>query len=91
MQGLEVAAGIDRCATLALLSKKDFAEVGLLRSILSGCVRLQKRLHDAKLVDSETDVVTHHCDTVLRAQETVSQLEIIHQLESHSVNSPALG
>ena len=61
-QGLEARQGIDRGATLALLGTKlSASEVGLLRSILAGSVRLQKRLHDAKIVVSP---IVNHVDVV---------------------------
>ena len=55
MHGLDATPGVDRGATLALLGPRlPPDEVGLLRGIISGSVRLQKRLHDARLVDSLT-------------------------------------
>ena len=55
MRGLEATTGVDRGATLALLgSRLPPDEIGLLRSIVAGSVRLQKRLHDAQLVDTST-------------------------------------
>jgi ribonuclease HI len=53
MKGLDALQGIDRHATMSLLnSGANAEEVGMLRRILSGSIRLQKRLHDADLVDS---------------------------------------
>jgi ribonuclease HI len=67
MQGLEARQGIDRGATLALLGTKlSASEVGLLRSILAGSVRLQKRLHDAKIVVSPTCPFCQLCDETVR-------------------------
>eukprot|EP00973_Karenia_brevis_P052365 7276875-Karenia_brevis.AAC.1 len=52
MQG--VGEGIDRCATMALLKSKklDPYQKGMLRSILSGAVMTQARLHKAGLACS---------------------------------------
>ena len=44
--------GVDRSATLAALNSKiDAHDAGMLRGILCGSVRLQKRLHEAGLVE----------------------------------------
>ena len=66
MQGLEARQGVDRSATLALLgSRLPADEIGLLRSILAGSVRLKKRLHDAQLAETPT------CDFCGMAHETL--------------------
>ena len=67
MQGLDSTAGIDRKATLALYaSKLPHAELGLLRGVLAGCIRLQKRLFDAKLVASPLCPFCGLCDETLQ-------------------------
>ena len=53
MAGLEAPQGIDRSATLAFLNGRIRpGDAGILRSILSGSLRLQKRLFDAGLLQS---------------------------------------
>jgi len=67
MRGLEARQGIDRGATLALFGTKlPPDEVGLLRGVLAGSVRLQKRLYDAQLVDSPACPFCGLCDETLR-------------------------
>ena len=67
MQGAGATQGIDRRATLALLSKKLLpTEVGTLRRIISGSLRLQKRLHDAVLVASPCCPFCSMCDETVR-------------------------
>ena len=54
MQGLENDWGVDRLATMSVCNstKTKPYDSGILRSIISGSVRLQQRLHVAGLVDS---------------------------------------
>jgi len=67
MDGLQAVQGIDRKATMKLLSKKLPAdEVGMLRSVLSGSIRLQKRLRDAKIAKSPVCVYCGMCDETVR-------------------------
>ena len=67
MDGLQAKQGIDRKATMALLNKRRPAdEVGMLRSVLSGSIRLQRRLHDARLAASPVCVFCGMCDETLR-------------------------
>ena len=52
---------------MALLQTKfPNDQVGLLRSVLSGSVRLQKRLCDAAIVDSPICMFCGYCDETLR-------------------------
>jgi len=67
MQGLDATEGLDRTATLALCqSKLPRDELGLLRRIMSGSVRLQKRLYDAQLVLSPLCSFCGLCDETLQ-------------------------
>ena len=68
MQGLDATEGIDRKATLALYSGKKLqhSDLGLLRGVISGSIRLQKRLHDAKLVASPVCPFCGLCDETLQ-------------------------
>ena len=67
MQGLEARQGLDRKATMGVLGKRlPPDEVGLLRGILSGSIRLQKRLHEAKLVQTPTCSFCGMCDESVR-------------------------
>ena len=54
MQGLEAVQGLDRSASLALLQKCGGRELGVMRAILVGSVRLQKRLFEASIAESPT-------------------------------------
>jgi len=53
-RGLEDAAGVDKRATLALMSSKEVGpyQRGLLQGVMAGSLRLQERLHQAQLKDS---------------------------------------
>jgi ribonuclease HI len=64
MQGLQAVQGVDRQATLALLnSRKTPAETsGILRGIVSGSVRLQKRLYQAGIVESPLCPFCNMCE-----------------------------
>ena len=67
MEGLQAVQGIDRKATMSLHdSKLPPKELGLLRGLLAGSIRLQKRLHDASLVPSPTCPFCGLCDESLR-------------------------
>ena len=67
MHGMQVVQGIDDRATVALLnSKPPPDELGLLRGVISGSIRLQKRLHDAALVDSPVCPFCGECDETLQ-------------------------
>ena len=59
MHGFDAAPGIDRTATLALLNKVSHVKLGMMRAILVGSVRLQKRLFEASLVDTNLSVLWH--------------------------------
>ena len=66
MRGLDAPQGLDCQATLSYLNSKiDPREAGMLRGILSGSIRLQKRLYEASLVDSAI------CPFCGMAEETV--------------------
>jgi ribonuclease HI len=63
MEGLDALQGVDRLATLGYLnSKPDPWEAGMLRGILSGSIRLQKRLCEAKLAESSVCQFCGMCD-----------------------------
>ena len=68
--GLDGNAGVDKKATCALLSsrKTEPASVGRLRTIMSGSLRVGKRLHDAGLAESPI------CQFCLAAEETADHL-----------------
>ena len=68
MEGLDAVQGIDRCATMALHNKSSPFDAGILRGVLSGSLRMQKRLFDAGLASSSmcplcgmTDETVEHC------------------------------
>jgi len=67
MKGLDAMQGVDRPATLALLSRKALPpdESGILRGILSGSIRFQQRLYLAGLVTSPV------CPFCCMCEETV--------------------
>jgi len=65
MQGLDSVAGIDRRASLAVLRQCKGAKLGMMRAILVGSIRLQKRLFDAKIKDSPTCTFCGHADETL--------------------------
>ena len=52
MKGLDAIQGVDRVASLAVLQRATGHKLGLLRAILAGSVRLQRRLFEASIVDS---------------------------------------
>ena len=52
MKGLDSPHGLDCRASLALMHKSSGVRLGLLRAVLVGSVRLQKRLFEASLVES---------------------------------------
>ena len=56
MAGLDCPFGVDRLATLAVYNSKETSpqDAGILRSILSGSLRFQERLHIAGLADDAT-------------------------------------
>ena len=63
MEGLDALQGVDRQATLACLnSKLDPYDAGMLRGILSGSIRLRKRLCEAGLADSSVCQFCGMCD-----------------------------
>jgi len=67
MEGLQEVQGIDRKATMSLHgSKLPPKALGLLRGVLAGSTRLQKRLHDAALVLCPTCPFCGLCDESLR-------------------------
>ena len=66
MRGLDVPQGIDRLATLRYLNAKPGkADGGMMRGILAGSIRVQKRLFEAALVESAL------CQFCLMCDETV--------------------
>ena len=66
MQGLDAVQGVDRLASLALLSRSTGARLGLLRAIVVGSLRLQKRLFEASLVNSPISPFCGTADETLR-------------------------
>ena len=60
MHGLDAIQGTDRKAALALLQRGGGVKLGLLRSILFGIVRLQKRFFEASIVDSPMGPLLWH-------------------------------
>jgi len=68
MQGLDTDYGVDRLASMALMRQRKTAprDKARLQSLLSGSLRLQDRLHVAKIVDSPV------CQFCHGANETVS-------------------
>ena len=66
MKGLEAPQGLDKKASVALLRSCSGTHLGLLRSILVGSVRLQKRLFDARLVHTPVCQFCGACDETMR-------------------------
>ena len=67
MKGIEACQGVDRRATMALLGTKlSHVEVGLLRRVMSGSIRLQKRLHVAGLAACSLCPFCGLCDESVR-------------------------
>ena len=54
MHGLEAVQGVDRSASLASLNKASGVKLGIMRAILVGSVRMQKRLFEASLAARPT-------------------------------------
>jgi ribonuclease HI len=68
MDGLQAEQGLDRKATMAVLDHKKLPaeDVGMLRSVLSGSIRLQKRLHEAKISVSPVCSFCGMCEETVR-------------------------
>jgi len=64
MHGIDAVQGVDTQATLALSKSGKLPpdEVGILRGIVSGSVRLQKRLYQAGIVASPICPFCHMCE-----------------------------